>query len=186
LRIASRKHADTIELISPLAPDACARLLGQAMDPPWRLFGVAEARGRVRGGRFRVRKRLRFGNSLQTVLFGAMRADGARTRIQCRFGVDPVAKFLLVAWFVAVALLGVVLAVLCARLLLAGPPAHAARVVGPGSWALPIATAVPPVMLLLGYALARYGRWLARDERRFLIDFLRRTLLATDAEWPGG
>ena len=39
-----------------------------------------------------------------------------------------------------------------------------------------LAIAVLPVMLAVGYGFVRLGRYIARDEARFLTDFLIRTL----------
>jgi len=39
---------------------------------------------------------------------------------------------------------------------------------------------IPPGMLLFGFLLIRFGRYLARDEARFLTDFLRHTLDVDD------
>ena len=37
---------------------------------------------------------------------------------------------------------------------------------------------IPPVMLVFGFGLVRFGHYLARDETRFLTDFLLQTLNA--------
>jgi hypothetical protein len=45
--------------------------------------------------------------------------------------------------------------------------------------------AAPPMVLLLmllfGFGLVRFGRWVARDEQGLLLDFVKATLKARDA-----
>jgi hypothetical protein len=40
---------------------------------------------------------------------------------------------------------------------------------------------IPLILPLFGYLLLKFGRFLARDEQRFLTDFLRGTIDAHDA-----
>jgi hypothetical protein len=39
---------------------------------------------------------------------------------------------------------------------------------------------VPPLLLAFGFGLLRFGRYLARGERQFLIDFVGQTVGACD------
>jgi hypothetical protein len=176
--------ADATDLITPLSVEDCLRLLRVGMDPSWKLFGRCPVVGRVRGTRFRARKRIRYSNSLQTLALGSLAAEPGRTRVACRFAVSPWAAAFIAFWFGFVGLLAVAMIGLATHLLLSERVStrmlgYEAPVLGPV-----LAMAAAPVMLVLAYLLVRFGRRLARDERDYLLDFLCLTLNAHVAAAP--
>jgi len=177
-------RADSTELVSPLPLEDCVHLLRGAVEPAWKLFGRCPVVGWARGTRFSMRKRVRYSNSLQTLLLGSVVAEAGRTRIRCRFTVHPWATALLVVWFGAVGVLAIVMVAVAISMMTSSglrPQVlgQDAPVAGP---VLALATA--PALLVLAYLLVRFGRWLARGERGYLIDYVCLTLEAKPAAAP--
>jgi hypothetical protein len=158
-----------LELSSPLSPEECLRRLRAASDPQWKLFGAKPVLGGVHGGMFWGRRRISYGNSLQTVAFARVRASTAGSRIGVHFGLDPFACVLASVWFGFV-LLGAV------GWMISNLPRLSANGRAVGNW-----TPLIGSIALLGLAagLLAFGRWLARDEKAFLTAFLIETTSAS-------
>jgi hypothetical protein len=152
-----------VEMTSSLAPDEIARRLTAAVDSDWVLFGSKPVVGRVDKRTFRLRRRIKYRNSFQTFLFGTMVADGRATRLNCRVGTHPIVAVLMAAWLLAVGGL------------LIGALASASA--GAGEIAT-LFLAVPAAMIAFGVGLVWLGRWLARNEQRDLVAFLKDTVEA--------
>lgn len=169
-----------VELLSPLAPDECESRLRAATDRggPLARFGLEPVVGRVSGGSVRLRKRIAYSNSFQTVLTGSLEGHGGGTIFRGRAGLHPLVTAFMTAWIGVVATAGAacVVAVLVA---LAGRN----RVGFAG-----IVFFIPLLLLLaMGVGIARYARWLARGEEAFLVSFVAEVIAAgrpPDAE-PG-
>ena len=161
----------TIELRSPLSVVDCVARLREAIDPPSKLFGSRPVVGRVDSGGFRLCKRIHYRSSFQTHAMARFREDGAGTRVSCRFGVHPVILVFVAAW------MSIVLVVGARGFVIALGAVFSSRPEGAAPLALPLTGAMlPAAMLVFGAALFGFGRWLARDEERFLTDFLGVTL----------
>jgi hypothetical protein len=154
------------DLISPLSREACVSRLRSKTDPAWSGAVV----GSIGETSFRLRKRIYYRNSFQYSLSGKLIDHNGQTRLRCRIGLHPLVRAFLVVWFGGV-LIGC--GAITARL--AGVLARGASPVNrwPGA-------AVPFLMLVGGLALVMSGRYLARDEPDFLIDFLRKNLETRD------
>ena len=150
----------SITLRSPHSPaEVSARLKAQT-DSAWVLFHSRPLVGWVRPNAMRVRKVILLRNSFQKSLSATFEGDGAGTLIRCRFSIFPH-----VLTFLAVFLLG-----------------FAGMVLYPviGAVQGTVVTDTTPYLmgggvLLLGVVLAMIGSWLARDDERFLTDFVVRT-----------
>ena len=104
-------------------------------------------------------------NSIQTYLFGQLKDDGGQTRLKCRLGMHPLVIAFLVFWF------GISMFLIHfsrrSSLLNVFGERHVVAFLLLGS---------------LGSALLIFGRYRARGEEKFLIDFLRRTIDVREAE----
>ncbi len=157
----------SITLRSPLSPDEVSARMKAQTNSAWVLFHNRPLVGWVRPGEMRVRKVILLRNSFQKSLSATFEGDGAGTLIRCRFSILPH-----VLTFLAVFLFG-----------------FAGMVLYPVMGAVqgtPVTDTSPYVMgggvLLLGVVLAMIGSWLARDDERFLTDFVVR---ATEAAVVG-
>jgi hypothetical protein len=156
-----------LELVSPLRREEVERRLKEAIDSDWIVFGGKPVVGRVDPQSFRLRCRIRYRNSFQTLLFGTLADEGRKTRLHCRTGMHPFVALFMAIWLGAV---GMAAAVTMAVML---QPSNDA----PG---LEFAGAVPFVMLAFGVCLVGLGRRFAAGERERLIAFLAQTVDARE------
>lgn len=162
-----------VELTSPLSLDICRTKLQDAIDAPLKSFGRRPVIGRIEAANLTARKRIFYKNSFQTRLAADLSQGEGGTRILCRFSMHPFVVAFAAIWLVIAVLIGCVIFVFSGLSLLGlttlrlRPPEIA--------W---LGLVVPVVMPFLGFAMARFGLYLARGERQFLIDFLSETLAA--------
>jgi hypothetical protein len=150
------------DLTSPLSREECVQRLRSKADPAWSGAVI----GSVGETSFRLRKRIYYRNSFQYSLSGKLIDDNGQTRLHCRIGPHPLVLAFLVIWFG-----GVLVACGAVSVWIAGAFAHRAHPsnLWPGA-------AIPFLMLAGGVALVMLGRYFARDEPDYLIDFLRKSL----------
>lgn len=164
--------SDSVTLVSPYARTDCILRLRDAIDSPWSLFGSKPVIGSAGPERVRLYKRLFYRNSFRTNLFGSFVESEGKTRLECRFGAGPWSG----NWLVAA--VGVFIATVAALQSLA----VSGRIHSPGlsiELGLPVIGALVVFALAFGTLAARFGCWLARSERQFLIDFVCRTIDAS-------
>ena len=77
----------------------------------------------------------------------------------------------MIVWFSGVILIGGALSVIAVATLL-GVPAPPMK----GNLPLPFVPILFIIMLAFGVGLVRFGRWLARNEKRILVDFVSEVL----------
>jgi hypothetical protein len=168
-----------VELRSPLSPSECVVRLSGAIDSERMayvslagLFGSKPVAGYVTESSLRLRRRIYYRNSFQTFLTATLRPDGSGTSISGELGIHPAARWFMMIWFGFVGVVGgvMVVASLFGTLRTDGSP-----------W---VGAAVLPGMLGFGIAIVQLGRWLARKEGTFLIDFLVQTLEAHETTGP--
>ena len=160
-----------INLASSLSRDEIRRKLRDSIDSEWIVFGGLSAfRGCVGDDTFRLRKRIWYNNSFQTHLRGHLLLDSRGTLIRCRAGMHPAVIAFLAVWFDGIALFATISLVSLLGHFAVGWPIRVTDTFGllAGSIA----------MIALGIGLVRFGRWLARDEKRQLIEFLERCVSA--------
>ena len=149
-----------ILLISPLQPDECAARIQAATDREG-LLGWSGSRpvvGRVSNRSVRLSKRIGFRNSFQTFLVGRLEAGEDGTVFRGRTGMHPVVIALMLIWLIGIVLFGSVAIVAVIWGALAG-----VNVAGLMFFLL-------ITLLVVGFIW--FGRWLARDEERFLVSFV--------------
>jgi hypothetical protein len=162
----------SFDLMSPLARDECVRRLQANTASPWaRLLSTKPVVGRVEDTSFRIRKRLEaFNNPFQPHLWGELLDEDGRTRVRCRFGMNEFVVIFMAFWLSVVLIAGGPVAISAiASLLRGGAQADAWR-------SIVMAAAMPA----FGVAFVGLGLFSARNERRFLLDFLRGTIAARE------
>jgi hypothetical protein len=155
--------ARTATLRSPLAPAEVAARLKAQTDSAWVLFHSRPLVGVVGPRSARVRRVIFLRNAFQKSLSAAFEGDAGGTVIRCRFSIFPH-----VLTYLAVFILGALGMVYPA---LGG----AQGIEAPGGLDYLM---MAGGFLLFGVVLAMFASWLARDDERFLIDFVARTTQA--------
>jgi hypothetical protein len=155
---------DTAEIISPLARDECVARLRFRIDRPWMIVGLRPVLGRVDQISMRLRKRIWYGNSMQTILRASLHDHQGGTRIDCRLGISRFFAWFYGIWFAGVAGIGGLMLVIVTYQYVAG-----SRSPAPNAWLVYV---VIPGMVILGVAVDRFGRFLARGEKGFLLRFV--------------
>jgi hypothetical protein len=170
--------SERLEIISPFPPEECARRILAEIDVERataflvkRMAGARPVVGRVNGSSILLRKRVSYNNSFQTFLTATLQPHGTGTVIQGELALHPFTRVFMPVWFGGVVLFGG--AALFVRLL--GLLTHHPSPAENNAWLVMV---IPLGMLLFGYLLVRFGRYLARDEACFLTDFLDRILEA--------
>jgi hypothetical protein len=112
--------------------------------------------------------RIRYGNSFRTFVFVRFYPSGTGSRVHVRYGISPFVTIFMVVWFGLLALIGGGMFVYAFGAYLHG---NAPR----ETWVL---LGSPAAMVAAGAGLVRFGRWLARNEKGLLTQFLREELSA--------
>ena len=147
-----------VTLLSPMLREALVARLRGAVDSEWNMFGGKPAVGRVWDDRLRLRKRIGYRNSFQIILRAELEPQGRGTLLRCRLGPYPLVRIAHGFWMVVALLFAAM--ILPAALLGAGDIT-----------VMPVVVAL--VMPAFGAALWVFGRWLARGEDAWLLDWLR-------------
>ena len=122
-------------------------------------------RGRLTDSSLFIRKTIGYNNSEQTYLKADISSEGSGTVISGRFGVHPIARWSGILWV---------------SFVIVGCVAFSVDFFFGKDTDIGWFVLIPWGMLLFYFLLIRFCRYLARDEDRFLADFLIRTLDATE------
>ncbi len=165
-----------IDLISHLPRADCVRRLRENVGSYWGIGSGHGVIGEVAGDHIRLRKRIYYRNSFQPTLRGRLSdtSDGG-TLVRCEF-----AELQLLPVFIAVAVLIVLIAGVTVSLL--AKSGVQLRDVPLAAIIAPLASL--PFFVALGFGVVTIGRRFARDEPRFLVDFLVKTLEAREEPRP--
>lgn len=142
---------------SPLRPGECAERLRAGIDGDFMLFGGKPVIGSVGESSARLRKRIWYRNSFQSVMRVTFVDRGTGTEITCRSGMSIFTTVFMVVWFGAVGLFGLAF--------LGSIFDHA------GGGGAPAAL-FPLGMIAFGVALVLIGRFIARNEHADLLAFV--------------
>ena len=153
----------TTELMLPCSIEELCRRLTARMDRSF--FGTRPVIGRIRGTRLTARKRIWYRNSFQTRLSAELIDRANQTLVCCSFSMHPLVMAFMAMWFVFLALVGGAIFIQSLIMLTSAP----SRATG----SILIGAVVPVAMLLFGAGGLVLGRWLARDEQAFLLNFVR-------------
>jgi len=139
-----------IELVSPFSRPECVRRLQE------RSAGFLSPYNSVIGNigekSFWLEQKIGYRNSFKTRLRAEFVEQASGTRIRCRIGMHPFVFAFTIVWFAGVT----------SGLIATGFTPHMLT------------------MLLAGAAIVAFGRMAARNERSFLIEFLRSSLHARE------
>jgi hypothetical protein len=166
---------ENIVLHSSLAPDECIRRIQASTDPGDRaIFSLSGYKGskpllvKLDGNRFVLWKRRYYRNDFAPYLFGTLSQDNQGTRLEGHFDMNRWVKIFMKIWIAFAVLTS--LPVLFATL--NGP-------VRENAW---VGVAVPIGLIAFGIILPKFGRWLGKNEEKFMTEFLETTLAAQPAE----
>ena len=161
-----------ISLHSLHSLDECYQRLNDSVDPlKFRsLFGKKKVIGRVSKTSIRIRKRIKYENSFQPVLTATLRSDANGTKVSGRIGMPLDVKVVMCLYF---AIIGSVFIVSVLSHILDG------EIPKGSDWMFVI---LPPIMIIFGFGLLKFGKYLARNEPLFLINFLIDLLDAKEIE----
>ena len=165
-----------LDLISPLAPDECARRVAESIDRDLaiasistELDGTHDVIGHADGGALCLRKRLPSSYSFYGALFkpvftGVLKPHGAGTLIEGEFAVNGFARgFVKVFCWSVISFLTLMLVVMLLRLVMGVP--------SPGTlWGLVI-----PLIVVAGYGYGRLVKRHAQSDIAFVTHFVRET-----------
>jgi len=118
----------------------------------------------------RLRKRIGYRNSFQSFLAATLRPEAGGTVISGEVAMHPFVRVFMLIWFGGVILIGGTMFVATVGTMLFGSGSQYQN-----AW---MGAVIPPILLAFGFGLVRFGRYLARDETRFLTGFLIQTLNA--------
>jgi hypothetical protein len=152
--------ARRFELRTLLSLEECLARLGDAIDSP-SFFGASRSVvGRAGSASRRISKRLRYGsNAFQSHLTARLQPAPGETILVGKVGLHPIVITVMSLWF--------------GGLILMSGALIAADVNSP-AWLSPL------LMVALGMGVVAFGRYLARGDSQFLLDFLCQTLDARD------
>jgi hypothetical protein len=153
---------------SPLSPEACMDRLRAETGSIWNPLAAwtSPVRGSVNERGFRIVRAIHYRNSMQSEATGTWTSEGSGTRIDVQFAMNRIGAIAMSVWLAFVGAFAILWAFV----------PHAASSHGGPAAALWLVEWIPYWMLLFGIGLVYFGRWLARGDNAFLIDFLRRTL----------
>jgi len=162
-----------IDLVSPLTLAECVSRVSAALSAPRssgphaERFHSTQVVGRVTPSSLRLRVRIGYKNSFQSVLIAKLSQESRGTAISGDIRMYWFVRVFLLLWFSGVILIGGTIFVVTARDLLVGAAATGPRWSG---------LLLPWIMLSGGLGVVWFGRHLARTEGDLLTAFLRKTL----------
>jgi hypothetical protein len=164
-----------IVLQTNLAVEDCIHRIQESTDSGERtLFSLSGYKGskpllvKFDGNQFKLWKRRYYRNDFSPYFYGTLSAENQGTRIQGHFDINRWTKIFMRIW-----LAGVVLFTLPVLLATLRQTAHGDAWVG---------VAVPIGLIAFGILMPNFGRWLGRNEEKYIKDFLETTLLAQPTE----
>jgi hypothetical protein len=161
-------QSNRLDLFVPASPGECLARLEAATDQGvWfpSMFGAKPLVGRVTDFTLRLRKQTFYANSFQTRYFATLQPAPGGTIISGSFGMHPFVRAFLVFWFGVLVVVEAILLLVAVGVISLGKDSN-----------LWVGLIVPPVMAAFGLLWIFVGRFMARDEQRFLTDFLIKTL----------
>jgi len=157
-----------------VAPHSCAECVGRLRQltraSVWTIFSSRPVSGYVGETGFVLRKTRFLDNpnsGFHTVVRGVIAEEGRQTRLRCRLGIPRLTFFVMAIWFSALLLVGG--KTLAASVIAAMRGASSLNLLQDGILG-------PLIGIGCGVLTVGIGRYLARDDQRFLVNFLIATL----------
>ena len=153
-------------LASKLSPEDCVNRVRATTGDMWAISGPCPVLAWIGNRSAVLRKRTFWINGFRTVLRVKFFNDGEGTLLRCRSGMSYASWGWLIGWFGFLFLIegALVVAALTDRARLEITPAAA--------------LGIPALFAGIGGAFVVVGRWFAKDDREFLLDFLSRAVEA--------
>jgi hypothetical protein len=166
-----------VALHSDISISECLNRISNAIDTPrWTVFslsgyqGSRPVLGKIEGDRIRLEKRRYYRNSFAPYFYATLSEQEHGTRIEGHFDSPPLVKVFMRIWFVFVVAIGIPIFILSLKdIFLKTDTGSGDPIVG---------VLVPPVLIVFGILLPKIGRWFARSEEGFILNFLQRILPA--------
>jgi hypothetical protein len=162
---------------SALTPDAMKDVLRRTIDKEQRtLFSFSGYRGdrpllgEVSEDSFRLRKRRYSRNDFAGQLYARFEPEPGGTRIEGYFDVPRWAKYFMRIWLACAVLIAAPIFVMTMIDLRTGTHYMTGD--------LRVGLVVPPVLVLCGIVLPKFGRLLGKGDERFILEFVQNTLAA--------
>jgi hypothetical protein len=164
-------------LHSALAPNAVADTLRRSIDEQrWTPFSLSGYKGNlpllgeVTENTFKVQKRKYYRNDFAGQLYARFEGEPGGTRIEGYFDYPPWARYFMRIWLAFAVLVGTPLFL----------GALSDRVTGShymngDNW---VGLLVPPMLVLFGTVLPKFGRLLGKSNERFMLEHIQNTLAA--------
>jgi len=175
--ISGKSSKLSVILRTDYSPESSRARISEQMDLDRRaIFSLSGYQGKNRVlGRFldfefRLHKRRYWRNDFAPVLYGRLVAESRGTLVEMYWGIQRWPRIFMRIWLTFAALIGVPMFVVSLWQLMTGKQAVKGD--------LYINLLVPPGMLLFGMMLPRVGMALGFREKRFLVEFLERVLVA--------
>ncbi len=151
-----------MKLSTKLSIEECRNRIIKAAEPPQFILGE------FRGNSFRLRTRKFYMNSFAPLFYGKFSGRAGGSTLEGEFRMHTLVRLFMVFWYSFLALFAVALVVVPARI-----PLYRER----DRWML---LAALGGLALFGFLFITIGRWLARDEKTVIHNFLKTTLEAED------
>jgi hypothetical protein len=173
----------TIVLQSTLSPEQCRERLRSNTDERRRTpFSLSGYKGknpvisRIDGDTIQLQKRRYYRNDFAPNFYGTIRPWGNTARIEGYFGPPRWAVMFMRIWLGAAMLFTLPVAWVSLQRLVGG---HF-------EWDVYMGLAFPFLFLAFGLLMPRFGDWLGRNEKTFMLEFMETTLVAKREEFPSG
>jgi len=167
-----------ISLHTGLSIEECQRRLIEGVDFPRRTLasfsgyrGSKPVLGRIEGHGIELSKRKYYHNASAPVFFGSLSPQPRGTRIEGHFDSPRWIRIFWRFWCASVFLIVLPVFFFVTRDILRGR-----MPLNESAW---VGLLVPPFMLAIGGLMPKFGRWLGRNEEKFLLEFVKTTLAAT-------
>jgi hypothetical protein len=164
-------------LHSALAPNAVAEALRRSIDEQrWTPFSLSGYKGNlpllgeVRESTFKVQKRKYYRNDFAGQFYARFAAEPGGTRIEGYFDYPRWARYFMRIWLAFAVLVGAPIFVGTLRDRVTG-----SHYMSGDNW---VGLIVPPMLVLFGTALPKFGRLLGKSNERFILEHIQNTLAA--------
>jgi hypothetical protein len=164
-------------LHSALAPNAVADALRRSIDEQrWTPFSLSGYKGNlpllgeVSENTFKVQKRKYYRNDFAGQFYARFAAEPGGTRIEGYFDYPRWARYFMRGWLAFAVLVGTPIFVGALRDIITG-----SHYMSGDNW---VGLIVPPMLVLFGTVLPKFGRLLGKSGERFMLEHIQNTLAA--------
>jgi len=166
-----------VALHSDINISECLNRINNAIDTPRRtLFSLSGYRGsrpilgKIEGDKIQLEKRRYYRNSFAPYFYATLSEQNHGTRIEGYFDSPPFVKIFMRIWLAFAVAIGIPIFIRSSKDFLVGT-----QNVGGDAF---VGILVPLVMIVFGILLPKIGRWFARSEEGFILNFLQQILPA--------